>query len=172
MNQISTTRKASGFTLIELIIVVSILGILAAIVVPKFSDASDLARQSALKEDLRNLRTQIELYKTQHDSVCPGYPGGNEAAAATQVIFIDQLTKFTDANGNVSETRSSSYPFGPYLGSMPVNHISQNSDIKIVSGAFPATASGNEGWVYQASSGKVCPNISGIDSNDKLYFDY
>ena len=59
------TQK-SGFTLVEILIVVIILGILAAIVIPQFANASQDARESALLSQLQTLRSQIELYKLQH----------------------------------------------------------------------------------------------------------
>src|SRR5436309_15994207 len=64
------TRK-SGFTLVEILIVVIILGILAAIVIPQFTNASQDARESALLSQLQTLRSQIELYKLQHKDVLP-----------------------------------------------------------------------------------------------------
>jgi type II secretion system protein G len=52
-----------AFTLIEILIVVVILGILAAIVIPQFTDASDNAAQSSAKSQLQTVRSQIELFK-------------------------------------------------------------------------------------------------------------
>ena len=58
------TRKHSrAFTLIEILIVVVILGILAAIVVPQFTSASDDAAVSSVKSTLQTVRAQLELYK-------------------------------------------------------------------------------------------------------------
>jgi len=63
------TRK--GFTLVEILIVVIILGILAAIVIPQFTNASQNARESSLQSILQTLRSQIELYKLQHGDTLP-----------------------------------------------------------------------------------------------------
>ena len=62
----SSTRAPRGFTLVEILIVVIILGILAAIVIPQFTNASQNARESSLQSTLQTLRSQIQLYKLQH----------------------------------------------------------------------------------------------------------
>src|SRR6202012_2734477 len=64
-------RVKKGFTLIEILIVVIILGILAAIVIPQFSNASTSAKSSNLASQLQTLRSQIQLYKLQHNDVIP-----------------------------------------------------------------------------------------------------
>ncbi len=65
MNAIRKHRN-SGFTLVEILIVVIILGILAAIVIPQFTNASQDARRNSLMSQLQTVRSQIELYKLQH----------------------------------------------------------------------------------------------------------
>lgn len=54
--------KPSGFTLIELMIVVVIIGVLAAIAIPKFSNTKEKAYIASMKSDLRNLVTAEEAY--------------------------------------------------------------------------------------------------------------
>ena len=58
------TRHKSGFTIIELLIVVLVIGILTAIAVPKFQQVKGRARAAALRADLRNLVTAQEDYLT------------------------------------------------------------------------------------------------------------
>jgi len=55
-----------GFTLIEILIVVVILGILAAIVIPQFTDASNEAMNASVRSQLQTIRSQIELYNVQN----------------------------------------------------------------------------------------------------------
>src|SRR4051812_15890238 len=89
-----TPRRKRAFTLIEILIVVVILGILAAIVIPQFSNASHVARENSLKDDLRYLRTQVAVFKAQHRDVPPGYPSGNIASTPTSADFIAQMTQY------------------------------------------------------------------------------
>src|SRR5438270_867502 len=88
-----------GFTLVEILIVVVILGILASIVVPKMSGAAMAARENMLRDDLRFLRSQIALYRAQHHDRAPGSINGGVPDEAT---FISQMTAYSDDAGNIS----------------------------------------------------------------------
>src|SRR5437588_12205187 len=89
--------RASGFTLVEILIVVIILGILAAIVIPQFTNASQDARKSSLSSQLQTLRSQIELYKMQHKDTFPTATG--LAAAAWDWTKLTGKTDDTGAAG-------------------------------------------------------------------------
>jgi prepilin-type N-terminal cleavage/methylation domain-containing protein len=67
-------RQSSGFTLIEILIVVVILGILATIAIPKFSASKEKAFLASMKSDLRNLATQQEAYMTQYEVYTTSFP--------------------------------------------------------------------------------------------------
>ena len=67
-----TRTNKRGFTLVEILIVVIILGILAAIVIPQFTNASKEAKQSSLVTMVQSLRSQIALFKLQHNDYLPG----------------------------------------------------------------------------------------------------
>lgn len=70
------TRKnpvRRAFTLIEILIVVVILGILAAIVIPQFTTASDDAMTSSAQSQLQTIRSQIELYRVQEAGALPAF---------------------------------------------------------------------------------------------------
>lgn len=64
-------RVKRGFTLIEILIVVVILGILAAIVIPQFTDASQQASASSVKSTLQTVRSQIELFRVKYGGAVP-----------------------------------------------------------------------------------------------------
>lgn len=100
------TRK--GFTLVEILIVVVILGILAAIVIPQFSQASTDSKKSSLQSNLQTIRSQIALYKIQHNDVTP---------SDVDATFKDQLMMFSDLAGTTNATKDTvnGFIYGPYL---------------------------------------------------------
>jgi len=65
------TQVKRAFTLIEILIVVVILGILAAIVIPQFTDASAQAQDSSVRSQLQTIRGQIELYRVKNGGADP-----------------------------------------------------------------------------------------------------
>ncbi len=135
------TNRKSGFTLVEILIVVIILGILAAIVIPQFTNASQDARKNSLTSQLQTIRSQIELYKLQHQDAKPALLGTSGWTL---------LTSKTDQYGAVTTVGS----FGPYLQQIPTNPLNLGTGIvQGNGGAF--TATGTTGWVYDyASTGK------------------
>jgi general secretion pathway protein G len=165
----------AAFTLIEILIVVVILGILAAIVIPQFSNASHVARENTLKDDLRYLRTQIVVFKAQHRDTPPGYPGGNKASAPTWDDFREQMTKFTSERCAVSPTGSATYPLGPYLQKMPVNPITNINKVLVIANgqAMPKTYQGIDyGWIYKPETQEIVANSNEKDANGVAYIDY
>lgn len=64
-------RIRKAFTLVEILIVVVILGILAAIVVPQFTNAADEAQVGNVQTQLQTVRNQIELYRAQNSGAVP-----------------------------------------------------------------------------------------------------
>ena len=127
-----THRKNHGFTLVEILIVVVILGILAAIVIPQFSQASSEARESSLKSDLQAIRSQIELYRIQHNDLLP-----TNAAELTLA-----LTTKTDIYGDPWVTGVVGY--GRYMKDIPVNPFSQANTVGDASDGVGTAVD----WVY------------------------
>jgi len=160
-------KAKRGFTLVEILIVVVILGILAAIVIPQFTEASTEARGSRLVSDLQTVRSQIELYKIQHFGVAPLLGDAVEAveadpdavppveaveASPAGADFIRQMTTQTDALGVAYDADTSATgPFGPYLKKIPSNPFSGVATFS----ADAAVAGSEIGWYYNEDSGDI-----------------
>src|ERR1700755_1617268 len=100
-NTFARNRK-SGFTLVEILIVVIILGILAAIVIPQFTNASTNARASAVTSQLQTLRSQVQLWKPQHNDTLPTLVGTSPAC-------WNQLMSKTNISGTVDSSAAGIY---------------------------------------------------------------
>jgi general secretion pathway protein G len=144
-------KAKTGFTLVEILIVVVILGILAAVVIPQFTEASTEARESTLMSDLQTLRSQIELYKVQHNDDPP--------ALAT---FEEQMTQTSDIDGTASgdKVADADAPFGPYLQSIPTNPFTDGDSV--VDWAT-STAESSDGWEYEEDTGEI---RAAVDTTD------
>lgn len=106
-------RRTSGFTLVEILIVVVILGILAAIVIPQFTSASQEAIKGALQSQLQTISSQVELYRVRNAGQLPdtdggAAPGGPVGVAAANngwgTLVADQYLKEEPFNGFTGST--------------------------------------------------------------------
>jgi general secretion pathway protein G len=162
--------RAQAFTLIEVLIVVVILGILASVVIPQFSNASQMTRENTLKDDLRYLRTQIVVFKAHHRDVPPGYQDGSIAAGFDTDVFIKQLVSYTDENCHTSDTGNDQFKYGPYLTKMPVNPLNSKNDIQIFNGQ--PSPDGQTGWLYNPQTQEILANLVGKDRDDTPFINY
>jgi prepilin-type N-terminal cleavage/methylation domain-containing protein len=74
-------KRKKGFTLIELMIVIAIIAILAAVLVPNFMRAREASRLTACKSNLKSLSTSMETYSNDWDGM---YPGGTDGGTITE----------------------------------------------------------------------------------------
>jgi general secretion pathway protein G len=170
MNTIGMKKHA--FSLVELIVVIVILGVLAAVAIPRFSAGAVNDVESDLRTNLAVLRTAIERYYQDHGA----YPGqksaGTPAAGAgTAAAFIRQLTQYTDAEGHVSGSPSETFCYGPYLqrGVPPclVSSPCPSAAIYLVAGPIAPTyreAAAGAGWIYNCETGYIAANSNGVDT--------
>ena len=163
-------KTKSGFTLIEILIVVIILGILAAIVIPQFTNASKEAKQSSLVTMVQSMRSQIALFKLQHNDYLPGVaPLVGASGTFDQTVFWNQMTLFSDVTGATNATKTVQYDKGPYMQSIPKNPLcpttAVNSDVvETVNGAASGAVCG---FVYDYQGGAGSGKLWGTDTDGK-----
>ncbi|MBN1817305.1 MAG: type II secretion system protein [Sedimentisphaerales bacterium] len=144
-----------AFTLVELLIVVSIIGILAAIVIPEFQNHTQQAAEAAAKDNLRILRQSIERYRMEHNGAAPGYAAGASSGAVSEADFETALVT------------------GGYLTSLPANPLNGLTTIEMVAdGAIFPAATGTKGWIYQAQTRTIRLDHTGTDREGNAYYDY
>jgi general secretion pathway protein G len=139
----SKQKRRGGFTLVEILIVVIILGILAGIVIPQFSTASGDSRNSSVKSQLQTVRNAIQVYQMQHMDTLPDLSSG----------WTPLLTQ-TNPQGSTTGT----VLVGPYLPSVPVNILTGGSNISTAAGA-------GVDWVWTAGTGK----LSAVDAQGNIF---
>ncbi len=143
-------RKRNGFTLVEILIVVIILSILAAIVIPQFSGASEEAKLASLVSDLQTIRSQIQLYKAQHNHGTTCLPG-----TVSGVDFENAMTKYTVKAGTLAATQApGDGVYGPYLLKIPRNPFDDVNSV--VEGTSTPDEAG--GWYYNTDTGAFNAN--------------
>ena len=123
----TNSPKRRAFTLVEILIVVIILGILAAIVIPQFANASTDARTSNLRTTLNEVRNQTELFKGQHNDNPPQLTG-----------MWTLLTTSSDT-AEYSVANPSGTKWGPYLQGPPINPL---NNLTLVTSAVSDPAAG------------------------------
>ena len=134
-------KLQTGFTLIELMIVVAIIGILAAIAIPKFSNSSQRSKESSLRANLKLVRNAIDLFRADTGAFPATMAGltapttaGLSAAAATCTIAA------TDWRG-------------PYLQAVPVDPVSGSA-------LTYGTTTANVGTVTSSATGNGLDNTA------------
>jgi len=132
-------RNNAAFTLVEILIVVVILGILAAIIIPQFTSAAEDSKLSNLMSNLQAIRAQLELYKMHHNEAYP-------------TNLNTQLIQKTDSDGTLNAAGA----YGPYLHIFPANPFVDDPAKAILTGGAVG-----DGWAYNSATGVITANTVG-----------
>ncbi|MDD5492744.1 MAG: type II secretion system protein [bacterium] len=147
---LSKLRNRKGFTLVELLIVIVILGILAAIVIARFAGATKESKESNLKGNLRTIRSSLETFKANSKS--NSYPSN-----------LDDLWRGTAADVD-SKT---------FLERIPIDPFYRKNTYYVATAIFSpidaatdrdANITGGGGWAYDSLTGRVCANYKSTDT--------
>ena len=103
-----------GFTLLELVVVVLIIGVLAAIAIPRFASTKDRAYVATMKSDLRNLVTAEESYQSTHGVYTTNGP--NMSFAASTGVTVSIGTADSSGWNATAKHNASSKTCGIYVG--------------------------------------------------------
>lgn len=171
----NTDSKRKAFTLIELLIVVAIIGILAAIAVPNFMNAQIRASIARVKADFRTFNTAIESYHIDNNDYIPDMGGPNVEHLSyrfltTPISYISSTEMlrdhFTERGGRLDEagmTRNYyDYGYQPYIRQAGVGYViisfgpTRGIDMPWNTVTMNSLRSGNNTWfLYDASNGLV-----------------
>lgn len=168
-----TWNHVAGFTLIEMLIVIVILGVLAMIIIPQITVSTEDAKVSTLKANLTTMRSAIEFYYSQHSNTYPGAIKTDGSAASgtvaeAQTAFANQLTLYSDSTGktSVDKTGLTGTVYGPYLknAALPKNPFTDTNDITADITTIDITTksadTGTKAWKFYVKTGILIANDS------------
>ena len=142
-NLIRLHRERSGFTLIELVIIIAILGIIAAVAIPKYVDMITEAKHASCEASLGGLRSAVSIYYA------------NQALVTGIAAWPD-----IDSLRTTGVVMASDLPPNPYQNR-------NNAPDSIVTGVTKGTIVGTRGgWAYKPSTGEIWPNTSTAGENN------
>lgn len=152
-------KRGLAFSLLEVVLIMAIIGVLAAVAIPRVGRGAKAATDSALAGSLAALRDAIDRYAAEHDG-CP--PQWNK--------FADQLTTYTDSDGQARAGADATHIWGPYLlviPPLPVGPRKGKTGVKQTDG-------GSVGWIYTEDTGTIRANCTDTEVDDagKKYKDY
>lgn len=150
-----------GFSILELMIVVALLGLLAAVAIPRLAPPPGGDHQAGLTTALSSLRTAVDSYRAQHG----GLPGQDDVDQ-----FTTQLCRRTSAAGHPGA--GPDFDQGPYLwpSRIPMNPVLSTNTVSIVD-TMPIHPMGPSAWLYDRSTGAVRANVRGTSLDGVRYFD-
>lgn len=142
MAMFRATRISRAFTLVEILVVVVILGILAAVVVPRFADATDDAAESTTINELLKVRRAIDVYMAKYQVPPDMQPGSTKAEWG--LIISSEFLK--------------AVPKNPWVGGSNQRALIQRNTPDV---AYQTT----HGWIYDPATGDFW--AGGFDADDE-----
>lgn len=148
------TRKEHGFTLIELMIVVAIIGILAAVALPKFAGLVEKSREASTKAAINSIQSAISIYYGDMEGAYPGYIHCETAYMFSR--YLERVPPVKATHTGIGTTGITESPSGTGI-------------LYTTNEAISATGTG---WRYNAIQGHVFVNSNSTDSKGSPYSTY
>ena len=167
-----------GFSLVELVIVLVILGVVSAIAVVRIDSSKRKAAEAALRVNLKTIRKAIDRYYLEHHNTYPGVRPAGAFPAFSAAAFKAQLLWYSDIRGNVSENKDPAFPLGPYLRGqirpLPLGTNAGERTIYMVNQVAEVAAEvpQGKGWIYNPTTGQFIANADRIGTDGVTYDKY
>ena len=141
-----------GFSLVELAIVVAIMGVIAAIAVPRVSRAVEDSRINAKITDIVTVQKAIDLYMVEHGGLSPAH-NSDGSTISSSAVFWQRLSEKSNEDGTVN----ASGLYGPYLRTHPTNSSNGLDTVRIDGMAAGANT---HGWHFDTTETLFLPDDS------------
>ncbi|MGC8729686.1 MAG: type IV pilin protein [Elusimicrobiales bacterium] len=157
--------KKRGFTLVELMIVIVIIGILAAVAIPKFADMVDKSKEGATKAQLQSLRGALSVYYGDNEGKYP-QTATTATPTSTTVLADNLIPKYVSQIG---------------VAKLPIknaNHTCNPESATVYAVLIPTTNADNSGgWAYDGLNtsntwGDLRVNCNGADLKGTAWTSY
>ena len=176
-------KNQKGFTLIELMIVVAIIGILAAVAIPKFAEMMERSRDGATKGNIGAIKSAISIYYGDHEGTYPyDLTAVNPMASSTSwdflVKYIDAVPAVKSQGGsklNITVGNASKCPWGGnaasssyvFEGGVASFTLAPGNDLSAA--ATTANGASGYGYKYETATGLIWVNSTLMDMSAKPF---